>query len=346
MKIILALLMLCIIILVHEFGHFIIAKANGIEVKEFFVGIGPNIYSKTVNGTKYSLKVFPFGGACVFVDPEAEEEQIEQCSYEKASVYSRIATVLAGPLFNFLFAFLCSLFVIADTGISGTVISEVAKDSPAFRADIQAGDEILKVNNSRVYMYGEIVMETMTNKGEPMNLLVKRGNEKSKVTTTPEYDEEYERNMLGVTFDGRGRKPNPIETIQYSFYNVRYWIKLTVKSIQMLFGGQAKLDDLSGPVGVTQAVGEVYDSASNYGVMAIIYSMLDMTILISANLGVMNLLPFPAIDGGKLVFLIIEAVTKKRVNRKIEGAINFVGMLLLFGLMILVLFNDITKIFR
>ncbi len=344
MKIILSLLMLCIIILVHEFGHFIIAKANGIEVKEFFVGIGPNIFSKTVNGTKYSLKAFPFGGACVFIDEEAEN--IEECSYEKASVYSRIATVLAGPVFNFILAFLCSLFVIADNGISGTVIVEVTEGTPAYEAGFKAGDEILKVDNSRVYMYGEVVIETMTNNGKPMNFLVKRGNEKIKLSVTPEYNEEYDRNMLGIVFGADTGKLKPLDTIKYSFLNVRYWIKLTVKSLVMLFGGQAKLDDLSGPVGVTQAVGEVYDSASSYGIMAIIYSMLDMTILISANLGVMNLLPFPAIDGGKLVFLVIEAVTKKRVDRKIEGAINFVGMVLLFGLMILVLFNDVTKLFR
>lgn len=344
-KIILSLLIICIIIIAHEFGHFIIARANGITVKEFFVGIGPNIFTKKVGDTVYSLKLIPFGGACVFMD-EDDLDNPDECSYLKASVYSRIATVLGGPVFNFILAFVFSLFVIGSVGYSNTVIIDVTPDSPAVEAGLMAGDEILKVNGERVYFYGEVTFETMYNTGEPILLVVKRNGEKLDCVVKPKYNEEYGRMMMGITFGEGVDKPTPLQTLKYSFLNVRYWIKITIKSIKMLFTGGVSVNDLSGPVGITQTVSEVYDSAAAYGLRVIILSLMDLAILISANLGVMNLLPFPALDGGKLIFLIIEAITRKPVDRKIEGAVNFVGMALLMLLMVFVLYNDITRLIR
>ena len=343
-KILLALLIICVIIVAHEFGHYIIARANGITVKEFFVGIGPNIYSKKKGDTLFSLKLIPFGGACVFMD-EDDIDHPEQCSYLTSSVYSRIATIIGGPLFNFIFAFIFSLFVIGSVGYSNTVIIDVSANSPASKAGLMPGDEIIKINNERVYFYGEVTFETMYNTGEPIDLLVKRGEQKIRTLVVPEFDEEYGRMMMGITFGEGVSKPTPIQTLKYSLLNVRYWIKLTLKSIKMLFTGGLSVNDLSGPVGITQTVSEVYDSAISYGIRAVILSLMDLAILISANLGVMNLLPFPALDGGKLIFLIIEAVTKKPVDNKIEGAVNFVGMALLMVLMVFVLYNDITRLF-
>ena len=343
-KILLALLIICVIIVAHEFGHYIIARANGITVKEFFVGVGPNIYSKKKGDTLFSLKLIPFGGACVFMD-EDDLDHPEQCSYLTSSVYSRIATIIGGPLFNFIFAFIFSLFVIGSVGYSNTVLIDVSPNSPASEAGLMPGDEIIKINNQRVYFYGEVTFETMYNTGEPIDLLVKRGEQKIRTLVVPRFDEEYGRMMMGITFGEGVSKPTPIQTLKYSFLNVRYWIKLTLKSIKMLFTGGLSVNDLSGPVGITQTVSEVYDSAISYGIRAVILSLMDLAILISANLGVMNLLPFPALDGGKLIFLIIEAVTKKPVDKKVEGAINFVGMALLMVLMVFVLYNDITRLF-
>ena len=343
-KVILSLIIICIIIIAHEFGHYIIARANGITVKEFFVGMGPTIFSKKKGDTLFSLKLIPFGGACVFMD-EDDLDHPDDCSYLKSSVYSRIATVLGGPIFNFIFAFICSLFVIGSVGYSNTVIVDVDPNSPAAEATLQAGDEIIKVNGHRVYFYGEVTFETIYNTGEPLSLVVKRDGKKVDCVVIPRYNEEYGRMMLGVKFGEGVDNPNPLQTLKYSFLNVRYWIKLTIKSIQMLFTGGVSVKDLSGPVGITQTVSDVYDSAAAYGIRVIILSLMDIAILISANLGVMNLLPFPALDGGKLIFLIIEAITKKPVDRRVEGAVNFVGMALLMLLMIFVLYNDITKLF-
>ena len=344
-KVILALAIICVIIVAHEFGHFIIARANGIEVKEFFVGIGPTILKKKKGNTLFSLKLIPFGGACVFMD-EDDIDHPEECSYLNASVYSRIATVVGGPVFNFLLAFIFSLFLIGSVGYSNTVLTEVSDGSPAKEAGLMAGDEIIKINGERVYFYGEVTFETMYNAGEPIGITVKRDGKKIDTVVVPKYNEEYGRMMMGITFGEGVDKPTALQTIKYSFLNVRYWIKLTIKSIKMLFTGGVTVNDLSGPVGITQTVSEVYDSAAKYGVMAVILSLMDLAILISANLGVMNLLPFPALDGGKLIFLIIEAVTKKPVDKRIEGAVNFVGMALLMLLMVFVLYNDIMKLVR
>lgn len=342
-KVFLSIIIICVIIIAHEFGHFLIAIANGIAVKEFFVGVGPTILQKEKNGTIFSLKLVPFGGACVFMNEE-DLDHPEECSYLNASVFSRIATVLGGPIFNFLLAFIFSLFVIGSVGYSNTAITEVSEGSPASRAGLVAGDEIIKINNERVYFYGEVTFETAYNSGEPISLVVKRGDKKVDTTVVPEYNEEYGRMMMGITFGEGVDKPTAIQTIQYSFLNVRYWIKLTIKSIKMLFTGGVSVNDLSGPVGIANTVSEVYDSAAAYGLRVIILSLMDLAILISANLGVMNLLPFPALDGGKLIFLVIEAITKKPVDRRVEGAVNFVGMALLMVLTVFVLYNDIMKI--
>lgn len=343
LKIVLALIIICIIIVVHEFGHYIIARANGITVREFFVGVGPTIWSKQKGDTLYEIKLIPFGGACVFMN-EDDIDNPEECSYLSSSVYSRIATVIAGPIFNFLLAFVFSLFVIGSIGYSNTVITEVGNDTPASEAGLRAGDEIIRINGERVYFYGEVTFETMYNTGEPIDLVCKRDGVKYDTIVVPKYNEEYGRMMMGITFGEGVDKPSAIDTIKYSFLTVRYWIKLTIKSLKMLFTGGISANELSGPVGITQAVGDVYDSAARFGLKAVILSLMDLAILISANLGVMNLLPFPALDGGKLVFLIIEAVTRKPVNRKVEGAVNFVGMALLMLLMVFVLYNDVMRL--
>lgn len=345
LKIILALFIICFIIVAHEFGHFIIARANGIEVKEFFVGIGPTIWSKKKGDTLFSLKLIPFGGACVFMDEE-DIDHPEQCSYLQASVFARIATVIAGPIFNFILAFVFSLFLIGSVGYTDTAIEEVTVGSPAEAAGIMPGDEVVKINGSKVYFYGEVTFDTMYNKGEPMDLVVKRNGENVKLTVVPEYNAEYGKMMMGITFAGKNVKcTNPIQILKYGLVNVRYWIKITVKSLKQLLTGGISVNELSGPVGITQVVSDTVDAAAPSGLKTVILSLIDLLVLISANLGVMNLLPFPALDGGKLIFLIIEAVTKKPVNRNVEGAINFVGMALLMILMIFVLYNDVTRIF-
>jgi len=345
LKIIIALVMICVIVLAHEFGHYIIARMNGIIAKEFFIGVGPTIWKKQKGETLYSIKLLPLGGACVFGN-EDDIEDPSQNSYLSANVWARIATIFAGPFFNFLLAFVISLFVVSGTGYTPTQVVDVTPGSPAAAAGIQPGDKITRFDGKKVYMYGEITFATMYNAGEPVEVTLLRNGEKVRTVVTPEYDKNYGRMMIGITFTGSEVKPSPLQVLKYSHATVRYWIKISIESLKMLFTGRVAMNELSGPVGITQAVSEVYDEASDYGLMAIVYSMLDFSILITANLGVMNLIPFPALDGGKLVFLFYEAIRKKPVSKEIEGAVNLVGIVLLMILMVFVMFNDIQRLIR
>ena len=344
-KVLIGILMFCVIVVSHEFGHFIIAKANGVIVREFFVGFGPILFKKTKGDTTYSLRLIPLGGACVF-DYDENTEDPMQSSYLSSNVWVRIAITLAGPVFNFILAFLLSLFVVGGTGYSPTMITEVSKGSPAMKAGLCEGDLITKIDRDRVYLFGEVSFATMYNRGEPIKITFIRDGIKQTLNVTPEYNEEYGRPMLGITFGYNEDNPTPLETIKYSYCYVRYWVKITVKSFLMMFTGQVGVKDLSSPIGVASVVSDVYDSAAKISVMAIIYSMLDIAILISANLGVVNLLPIPGLDGGKLIFYIIELFRGKPVSQERQGAVTLVGFALLLLLTVVVMYNDIIRIIQ
>lgn len=353
MKIIWGIVILCVIVLSHEMGHLIIAKLNGIEVKEFTIGFGPMIFGFTKGGTKYCIRAIPMGGACIFEDLDAENEEesdmaslIANSSYRKANVWSRIATTLAGPVFNFLLAFILGLFLMNYIDMPSTVITSVTEDSAAMDAGLEVGDKITKINNSKVYLYPEVSMAVQLGYGEPLNLEYLRDGKANKVQLIPRMNPEYGYFMIGVGFGGEAKKTTPVSIIKDSYLYVRYMVKMTFASLRMLFTGQAGVNDLAGPVGAVEVVSEEYDSAKEMGGgIAIVVSMLNIALLLSANLGVVNLLPIPALDGGKLVLLIVEAIRKKPVDPKLEGMVQFVGVAILLLLMVIVMYNDIARIF-
>lgn len=183
-------------------------------------------------------------------------------------------------------------------------------------------------------------------KGETFELTYEHDGKENTVTIEPEYDEEAKRYYVGIRGLGYREKGNAIQVLKYSALEVRYWIKTTFQSIGMLISGDVSVKDLSGPVGIVDVIGDTYEEAKSEGSLTVFLNMVNMAILLTANLGVMNLLPFPALDGGRLVFMIIEAVTKRRVPEKVEGTIHFIGLILLFALMIFVMGNDIFKIVK
>lgn len=378
MKIIIGILMLCIIVIAHEFGHMLVAKANHIEVKEFWVGFGPKLFSFTKGETEYALCLIPFGGACVFRDDREEnqpEEQAEEDSenqdtpvdqgkpaepvvkYDKhgrkllllneAPALSRIATLIAGSAFNFILAFLMGLVVVAFSYIPSAKVADVSAGGPAQMAGICAGDEIIKINGSRVYLYPEVSLAIQTGVGKPLSVVFKRDGQKYKADIIPELNEEYGQYMIGVSFGGEDDlAPAGVgKTITGSVKYVRYMVKMTYLSLKMLLSGQASVKEMSGPVGVVSIVSDKYDAAAAISPLAIVVSMLNIAVLISANLGVLNLLPFPALDGGRLIFAVIELITGRKVDERVEGAVHFVGAALLLILMIVVLFNDMLRLF-
>lgn len=341
MSIILALIIFSVIVIVHELGHFLLAKYNGITVTEFSVGMGPRILSHEWGGTRYSLKILPFGGSCMMVGEE--EESNEAGSFGSKSVWARISVVAAGPIFNFLLAFILSVIIVGNIGFDDTVVN-VTPGYPAAEAGMQDGDEIIRMNGSRTYVYREISLFNSLHQGKTTEVTYRRAGENYTVTLRPVKDETgfYRYGFEKVSSRTKG---NVFQIIKYSYAELRYWLKATVESLLMLFRGQVGLDDMSGPVGIVGAIGDTYEANRSDGWYYVTLSMMMMSILLSVNLGVMNLLPIPALDGGRLVFLLIEAVRGRALPQEKESMVHFVGFVLLMGLMIVILFNDIKNIF-
>ncbi len=343
-KLLLFLLIFSVIVIVHEGGHCIIGKANGIGVREFAIGLGPTIVGFKKNGTKYSIKALPFGGVCIFEGDDGDESS--PSSFRNASVWARMSTVAAGPVMNFVLAFFFSIVIISAQGYDAPVLHSVIEGYSAEEAGLMAGDEIVRINGKKIDIYRDITLWTMFNGGNSAKVTFRRGGKLYETTLTPKYSEEDGRYLFGFRGPAEYVKGNPFEVIKYSAVEVRYWIEATVKSVLMLFKGKFTVNDLSGPVGVAKVVGDVYDESLHDGVFYVWLNLLSLSTLLTANLGVMNLLPFPALDGGRLLFLVIEAVTRKKPSAKVEGAINLVGMSFLMVLMVFVMVNDIIKVIK
>lgn len=383
MGIVLFILIFSVVVVAHEFGHFIIAKSNGIHVVEFSVGMGPCLFSLTRGGTRYALRLLPIGGACMFEgedglyeakdeDSQQEDEQPAEDAdaaakeqermlaaemvmdttlgkksgaFPDAPIFARIATVAGGPVFNFILAFLFSMIIVGSYGTDMPVIQMVTQGGAAEAAGMQEGDVILRLDGKKVHLYREISLYSMLNRGEDIQVTYEREGRVYDTTITPLYDGNAGRYYMGLQGVGEYQKKNLAGTMQYSLYEVGYWIHTTIKSLELLVQGQVSKDDVSGPVGMAQQVTQIYNQSKPDGIYYIWLNMLNFAILLSANLGVLNLLPFPALDGGRLVFLFVEALRGKPVPPEKEGLVHLIGMVCLMALMVFVLYNDLTKLF-
>lgn len=342
-KILLAILMLGVLIISHEFGHFLLAKANGIAVLEFWVGFGPKLLSLKKNGTLYRLNLIPVGGGCIFdnMDPD----NLEESTYRNAPVMSRIATVIAGPFFNFLLAFILALFIAGYGGYSTCKLVEVNPGSPAEAAGLKAGDDIIKLNGQKVHMFSDITLITMFSDGAESVIEFEREGQRYSTTLTPEYNEEYGRYMFGIVGGDVDTLKTPIKSIKNAYYYVIYEVKSVVKSLEWLIVGKISTKELSGPIGMATIVSDEYDYAKESGgAIAVVITMVSLGSLLSANLGVMNLLPIPGLDGSKLLLLIVEGIRRKPLSSKAEGAINLLGVVFILMLLGLVMYNDIYRL--
>ena len=425
-----ALVIFSVVVIIHEFGHYIFARKGGITVNEFSLGMGPRLFSFDAAGTKWSVKLLPIGGSCMM---EGEDEASDdEGAFANKSVWVRIWTVFGGPLFNFILAFVLSLFVIGSIGVDKSNIVSVTNGYPAEQAGLRAGDVITKINGTNINIGREVssyfVFHPLSD--ENVKIDVKRGDEKLSFDVKPQ---EKERFYLGFGYNpGDGEAvidsvaedgalkaaganagdvitavdgnainsgnalsnyftANPLDgretkltikradtgnieeisvtpksagssytlgmvsntarektgiggTLYYALNETKYVVVTTVESLKMMVTGRVKAKDIAGPVGIVNMIGNSYEQSKSEGIMVILLSMASISILISANLGVMNLLPIPALDGGRLVFLIIEAVRGKPIDPDKEGKVHFAGFVLLMILMVVVLFNDILRI--
>lgn len=477
LNIILAVLVLSIIIIIHEFGHFIVAKANGITVVEFSLGFGPKLLHFKKGETEYCLKLLPFGGACImlgqdFLDAEeddednqdenekekntdaydisnaahkgdaasagsymsmkAKDEALEHGydmsrSFANKSVWARIAVIAAGPLFNFILAFICAVVIVGSIGYDPCRVDVLYEGSPAAAAGLLEGDTIVKLNNQKVTFYRDYSFYRYYHADKQMNITYVRDGQKYTTTLMPEYVKQ-EKYQIGVSLEQNGtisavsdktpaavagivsgdrisavngvkvenstqiseqinkcngqsiditvsrngsdvtlsmtpklveneyyytgfacygarEKVSPIKTLRYALGEVGYSVNTVIRSLGMMFTGQVGVNDLSGPVGTVSIMSDIVEESRADGAFYVFLNLLNLAGLISSNLGVMNLLPIPALDGGRLVFLIIEVLRGKPVKKEHEGIVHFIGMILLLALMVYIMFKDIRGLF-
>ncbi len=341
------LLIFFVIVMGHEFGHFLLAKANGIRVNEFAIGMGPKIAHFKKGETDYVLRALPLGGACMFEGEDGLESangQAAEGNFQNASVWARISTVVAGPVFNFLLAFIFAIMVAGYAGADLPVLGDVAEGSAAQAAGMQAGDRITRFN-SKIKLAREIQLEMALNRdGSPVEVEYVRDGKTYSTTLTPVYDETQGRYMVGFVNYAYYKEAKGFQLFQYGWYQLRFCVKNSVMSIQAMLQGKLTKDDVAGPVGMAQIVDEVKEAAEPGGPLMLFMNMVNLAMLLSVSLGVMNLLPLPALDGGRLVFLLIEVIRGKPIPPEKEGIIHFAGFVALMILMVFVMFNDIRRI--
>jgi len=347
------------IILFHEFGHYLLARLNGIAVVEFSVGFGPRLLSwvSKKTGIRYSLKLLPLGGSCAmlgeFGEDEDEKEEVPDLkgvSFFDKGPLAKMAVIAAGPIFNFILAFVFSLVILSWAGIDPAVIAGTSEGMPAETAGLKEGDVITKLDGRKIHLSREISMYLMTAGQDPVQVEYRRYDETSSSWTTehtviqPEFKDG--RYYLGVILQGHRDAPESlVQVLQYSVYEVRYWILTVIDSLKMIVGGKVTTNDIAGPVRIVTIIDQTVEENTQYGFVTVVMNLLNLMVMFSANLGVMNLLPFPALDGGRLVFLFWELVTGHPVSQRIEGAVNMTGMALLMTFMVFVVLNDLRILF-
>ena len=331
MYIVYAILAFGLLIIVHELGHFILAKINGVKVEEFSIGMGPKIFSIDGKETKYSLGILPIGG---YVKMLGEDEDVsDEKSFSSKSPLRRITIILAGAFMNLILAIILFTAYLNHFGYALPKVTSVMDKSPAYEAGIKPGDQFKEVNGSKVFTSDDISFAISLAKGQPVNLEVDRNGELLNFNVKPSYNEKEKRDMIGFSFEVV-KDPTIVQSFKQSFNQTASLVNQTFSGLKTIFTGKANLKtDVGGPVTIIKLSG----AAAKAGIWNLLY----FTAFISINLAVFNLLPFPALDGGWTVLLLIELITKKKVPDKVIGVLNFVGFACLMGLMLLVTVKDI-----
>ena len=349
-SIIIAIIVFGIIIIVHEFGHFIAAKKSGVRVNEFAIGMGPKLFSKQYGETKYSLRLLPIGGYCSMEGEDKSSE--DDRAFCKKSVTKRIIIVAAGALMNLVLGF---IFIVIMTSMNdtyaGTTISWFEDNASSQASGLQVGDRVININGMHIFTDTDFAYQLQSDKDGVFDMTVIRDGEKKKLKdvkfSMSENDNGKKTSSLHIDF-----KVEPVERgirsiASQSWRRSVSYARLIWVSLGDLLTGQYKINDLSGPVGIVTAISDVVsnettDSGINW--LELFQNLFSMAALISINVGIFNLLPLPALDGGRLIFLIVEGIRRKPVSPEKEGAVHFVGLALLMMLMLYVTFNDVVKL--
>lgn len=377
---IVTILMFLVMVSLHEFGHFITAKVLGFKILEYSIGFGPAIWHSKKSEIQYSLRIIPFGGYCKF---EGEDEKSEdERAFSNQPVWKRIIVVAAGGIVNVILGFILFIIILPGASpISTNVIDEVVPGSYIEDAGIKPGDKVVELNGKRINIYDEIALYMQNvQQDEECSLVIKRDGEKLDFTFKPSVQEitySYTETGVDVSSSVNGIE-NTSEFVEYSdsvpadeenigttevvtrlligfvnrpeditFTNIwknawnetKFVVKLVYYSLWQMVTGRVGVDQMSGPVGIVSEVNTAVNSGEGSWLR-----VLNLTALLTINLGVFNLLPLPALDGGRLLFMIIELIRRKPIPPEKEGLVHAIGFLLLIGLILLVSFNDIMRL--
>ena len=356
-----ALVVFSAVIAIHEFGHFTVAKLCGIQVNEFSIGMGPALWKKIYKGTQYSLRALPVGGYVALEGEESPESQQAETARDEreakdanpvppeqrtgiplgeAPVWQRVLVMVAGAFMNFVLGFVVLVILVAaqEGAITSKTIYSIDEGALCGQTGLQAGDEIVAVNGRRCFVANDILYELMRTEAYRADFTVKRNGQTVDLPDVQfdTWQDEDGQTHMSLGFVVYGIKKTPRSVLKEAWNSTLYYGRIVFTSLADLVRGRESINNLSGPVGIVTAIGQ----AASYGWQ----DLLELLALITINLGVFNLLPFPALDGGKVVFLAIEGVTGHAVPEKLQGLLTIGAFALLFGLMLFATYNDIIRL--
>lgn len=353
LPIVVALIVFGILVCVHEFGHFLFAKLNGVVVHEFAIGMGPKFFAKQGKETLYTLRILPLGGYCKMMGEDTDD--YEEGSFNNKGVVARFLIIAAGAIFNFILAFVIVFILLGLNGYATNGVGTVIPDYGAEAAGMLPGDIILAVDGQSVFdneslafaLYdaarGEVEVKVNRN-GEIINLVVLPMVSSESGSYILGIQSQYKTGAFDSAVDGY-EQAGFFETLTIAVKRTGFYIKSTVIGFVRMITFNINKEDLAGPIGVVGIIGDSYTAGLEVSFFAALQNVARIAALISANLGAMNLLPLPALDGGRLVFLFIEAIRKKPVSPEKEGVVHFVGFVCLMALMVVFAYNDISRLF-
>ena len=356
-----ALLVFSAVIAIHEFGHFTVAKLCGIQVNEFSIGMGPVLWKKNCKGTQYSLRALPVGGFVALEGEESPESQQAETAHtvqeqpapetetsvqptgvplNEAPVWQRALVMVAGAVMNFVLGFVVLVFLIAaqNEPITSKTIYAIQDGALCGQTGLQAGDKVLAVNGRRCFVANDILYELVRTRSYSADFTVLRDGQKVQLPGVQfdTWQDEQGETHMSIGFSVYGLEKTPGNVLREAGNSVLYYGRIVFTSLVDLVRGRESINNLSGPVGIVSAIGQ----AASYGWQ----DLLELLALITVNLGILNLLPFPALDGGKVVFLVIEGVTGHAVPEKLQSVLTLATFGLLFGLMLFATYNDILRL--
>ena len=330
MYIILAIIAFGVLIIIHELGHFMLAKLNGVKVEEFSIGMGPKLFGIKGKETEYLIKLLPIGGYVKMLGDEGKSD--DPRAFNNKSPVRKLSIVAAGPIMNFILGIILFSIIASARGYLSPVVSKTISSGPAAIAGIKSGDRITKVNNSKISTWEDFVTEIYTTAGNPINISYERRGVTNQVNVTPIKDEKENRYIVGIE-GTQVTNPTLAQSISYGFIETKSLIKQAFSFFKTLFKGKASMNDVGGPLTIIKISG----AAAKAGIL----SLLAFSAYISIQLAIFNIIPFPALDGGYILLFLFEIATGRKVDDNKVGIINYVGFAILMALMVLVTVKDI-----